>query len=52
MPTQPRAQGSLLSCAGKIGTPSLTKRIAASGNEIGADKDGSSGGQGGGILGK
>ena len=33
--TQPRPQRSLLSCAG---SPSLTKRIAASGNEIAADQ--------------
>ena len=33
--TQPRPQRSLLSCAGSL---SLTKRIAASGNEIAADQ--------------
>ena len=35
---QPRPQRSLLSwsCAGKSRSPSLTKRIAASGNEIGS----------------
>ena len=41
---QPCSQGSLLSCPGKTGTrsrsPSLTRRIAASGNEIGGPSEG------------